>query len=59
MSRVVMGQPNGRNSDITIATIEPMPEEHVSFFGIWMVLVEFLRDHMGISFWSIQPCPFG
>ncbi|KAG2539614.1 hypothetical protein PVAP13_9NG466914 [Panicum virgatum] len=36
-----------------------MSRVHVSFLGIRHVLEDFLRDEKGISFHSIQPCPFG
>ena len=59
MSRVVMGPPHAWNSDLAIATIEPLPEQQVSFAAIRNVLEDFLRDEMGVTFCSIQPCPFG
>jgi hypothetical protein len=59
MSRVILGRPASRHSDIAIATIHPMPQHQVAFVAIRDVLHRFFRDHARVGYSYIQPCPFG
>lgn len=49
MSRVIIGGLRGRNSDIAIATIEPLPAEQDSFTSIRELLDDFLRNHRRVG----------
>ena len=59
MTRAVIGGLRGRNSDVSIATIQPLPEEHISFASIKELLDDFLRNHRRVGVRMIQPCPYG
>ncbi|KAG2597833.1 hypothetical protein PVAP13_5KG278800 [Panicum virgatum] len=59
MSHAVIGGLRGRNSNVAIATIEPLPAEQVSFGSIRALLDDFLRNHRHIGIRTIQPCPYG
>lgn len=59
MARVVLGGPRRNNCDVAIASIEPLPQQQVSFHSIRELLDGFLRNRSRIGFQSIQPCPFG
>lgn len=45
MSRVILGRPARRNTDVAIVTITPMLEHQVAFNADRDVLHEFFRDH--------------
>lgn len=59
VSRAIMGRQAKLNNDLTIVTIDPVPNHQVSFNSIRNMLDDFLRDHLRIGFRLIQPCPFG
>ena len=45
MTRAVIGGLRGRNSDVAITTIQPLPQEQISFASIRELLDDFLRNH--------------
>jgi hypothetical protein len=59
MRRVVVGHVPQRNNDLAIAVLNPLPQGPVDFWHIRMLLNDFLRNHMDVSYRAMQPCPFG
>ncbi|TVU49358.1 hypothetical protein EJB05_00666, partial [Eragrostis curvula] len=57
--RAVMVRAPARNENLAILTINPMPEEQVSFDNIKEVIEDFLVDHLRVSVREIQPCCLG
>ena len=55
MSRAVLGGLRGRNSDVAIVTVDPLPKEHVSFTSIRDLVNDFLSNHQRVGYHSIQP----
>lgn len=59
MPRVVLGGPCRNNNDVAITSIEPLPNQQVSFQSIRELLDDFMRNRRRVAFHSIQPCPYG
>lgn len=58
-SRAAIGGMRGRNSDVAITTIEPLPVGQVSFASIQELLDDFMRNHRQAGVRTIQSCPYG
>jgi hypothetical protein len=58
MKRVVTGCVHKQNNDLAIATFNTLPQHQLDFNFIHGAIVDFLNVH-GISFETIQPCPYG
>lgn len=59
MSRVILGGPRWNQSNVAIASIEPLPLQQVSFQSIREILDDFLRVRRRVGVHSIQPCHLG
>lgn len=59
ISRAIMGRQPRLNSDLAIATIDPVPNHQVSFTGIMNVLDDFLMEHLRVGYRTIPTSPFG
>ncbi|CAN6342947.1 unnamed protein product [Urochloa humidicola] len=59
MTRAVIGGLRGRNGDLAIATIEPLPDGEITLDSVKDVLDDFLRNRQGLHYRTIQECPFG
>lgn len=57
--RVVTGVIQECNNDVAIATLNPLPQNHMAFGEIRNVLADFLNVHLGIPYQSIQRRPYG
>ena len=59
MVRVVAVRPRCRNEELVTMTVDPFPDNLVSFHNIQEVLQESLVDHMRVKKVDIQPCHLG
>lgn len=57
--QAVLVLPRPLNEDLTIITIDPLPNHQVHFEVLHDVIREFLVDHKGVALKEIQPCHLG
>jgi len=59
MRWVVIGHVPERNHDLAIAIFNPMLQGPINFLDIRNILHDFLRNHKGVGYRTMQPCPHG
>lgn len=59
MVRAVISRLVSRHEDFAIVSIEPLPEEQVTFTAIRNTIIGFLEGHEGVRVANIQPSTLG